>query len=126
MMRFIAFILATGFLMSCAARPQRTKQAASPPQRPEQAATTTERSERALHSYSVGVSRKEVRADLADSWLLASAMRPVNGWSREVSPPSGGHAARFESSIPALSSRRAKFIWSAILMPQRGAITGSG
>ena len=52
------------------------------------------------HSYSLGMSRKEVRAELADSWLLVSASRPPAGWSVQVSPPAGGRAAMFEGSHP--------------------------
>jgi hypothetical protein len=46
------------------------------------------------------MTRKEVRADLADSWLLVSASRPPTGWSSQVSPPAGGRAAMFERSHP--------------------------
>jgi hypothetical protein len=90
MARFISFILATGFLTGCVTRPQPTEQATPPPQKHAQA----------KHSYSVGMSRNEVRAKLADSWLLVSASRPLAGWSGQVSPPAGGFAEMFERSHP--------------------------
>ena len=90
MARFISFILTLGLLTGCATRPQQSQQLATQPQR----------SERAKRSFSVGMNRKEVRADLSDSYLLVSASRPATGWSREVSPPAGGRAAMFERYHP--------------------------
>ena len=56
------------------------------------------RTSKGEHSCTIGMTRKEVRAALADSWLYVSASRPPAGWSRGDSPPAGGRAARFESS----------------------------
>jgi hypothetical protein len=85
--RFISFILTLGLLMGCASRSQQAQQLTPQP-----------RTERTKHVFSVGMTRNEVRADLADSHLLASASRPASGWSRQVSPPAGGQAAMFEGS----------------------------
>jgi hypothetical protein len=50
------------------------------------------------HSFLAGMTRKEVRAELGDSWLLVAASRPASGWSSQVSPPAGGRAEMFDSS----------------------------
>jgi hypothetical protein len=88
MKRFIKLILAIEFLTGCATHPHPIEKATLQPRQ----------SEPASHLYSVGMSRKELRADFADSWLLVSASRPVTGWSNEVSPPAGEFAAKYESS----------------------------
>src|SRR5450755_2162471 len=91
MARFIPLFLTVGLLTGCATGPhQSLPQPSRQPQR----------TERAKHSFSIGMTRKEVRADLADSWLLVSASRPLTGWSSQVSPPAGGRAAMFERSHP--------------------------
>jgi len=46
------------------------------------------------------MSRKEVRAELSDSWLLVAASRPATGWSSQTSPPAGARAVMFERSHP--------------------------
>jgi hypothetical protein len=54
--------------------------------------------DRALHPWSVGMRREELRAMLADSWLLVCAPRPKGGWSSDDCRPAGGPARAFESS----------------------------
>ena len=88
MLRLVTLFLVSGLLLSCASRPRSTSHAVSTPPH----------SKAALHSYSLGMSRREVRADLSDSWLLVSASRPVTGWSSHVLPPAGGRAVKFERS----------------------------
>ena len=100
-LRFILFILTAGLLIGCATHRPRS----------EQATPHSQRTERAPHSFSIGSSRKEVRADLSDSWLLVSASRPVSGWSRKVSPPAGGRAVRFESSHPGSPAEACDVYW---------------
>lgn len=101
MARFIYFILMFGLLMGCVTRPCQIEQPASQPQR----------SERAKHSFSIGMTRMEVRTDLADSYLLASASRPAGGWSRVVSPPAGGRAVMFEFSHPGIIVEACDVYW---------------
>jgi len=57
------------------------------------------------------MSRDDVRAALADSWLLASVSRPEAGWTREVSPPAGGRAARFEMTNPGMIVEMCDVYW---------------
>jgi hypothetical protein len=101
MVRSIPLILATGLVIGCVNQPLKSEQAAPPPQ-------TTER---ARHSFLVGMSRKEVRKELADSWLLVSASRPVSGWSKRDSPPAGGRVVRFESSHPGTVVEECEVYW---------------
>ena len=101
MMRLVSFVLATGLLIGCATSPPPGEQAMQHPQR----------TERAPQSFSVGMSRNEVRAELADSWLLVSASRPISGWSRQVSPPAGGRAVHFESSHPGTVAEACGVYW---------------
>src|SRR6266446_1991247 len=101
MTRLISFIFAAGLLSGCATRPQASEPATPPP----------ERSARASTWFSVGMTREQVRADLRDSWLLVSASRPAAGWSREVSPPAGRFAARFESSHPDAAVEACDVYW---------------
>jgi len=82
---FGLYALAIGLLAGCATHPRQSMQA-TPPQR----------SQHAIHSFSVGMTRGQVREDLTDSWLLVSASRPAGGWSSQISPPAGGQAATFE------------------------------
>ena len=112
MVRLISLILAIGLFTGCANRQRESEQTRHQPQK----------SERATHSYSLGMSRKELRAELADSWLLVSASRPVNRWSHDVSPPAGGRAGSFENSHAALLSMRVKSIGSAIPMRQQAIL----
>ena len=90
MARFISLILTIGLLQGCTA----------PHQGPTQPSPQQQRSKRSKHSFSVGMTRKEVQAKLADSWLLVSASRPPSGWSSQDSPPAGGFASMFERSHP--------------------------
>ena len=98
--RFPAIILLTGFL-GCA-RPHLVEQPAHSPPASDVTPQNEElkRSEPVQHSYSLGMSRVQVRAELADSYLFASATRPATGWTRQVSPPAGREVLRFESSHP--------------------------
>jgi hypothetical protein len=91
MARFIPLILTAGVLTGCTTGPHTSAPQPSP---------QPQRSERAKHSFSVGMTRKEVRAELAGSWLLVSASRPPTGWSSQDSPPAGGRAAMVERSLP--------------------------
>ena len=91
MARFIPLILTVGLLTSCSTGTR-------PP--PQQSLPQPQRGERPKHSFSVGMTRKDVRAELADSWLLVSADRPATGWSSQVSPPAGRFASMFERSHP--------------------------
>ena len=86
MLRFISFLLASGLFTSCTTRPLWNEVATPPPQR----------GLYATHSYSVGMTRKELRAEFADSWLVAHASRPVGGWSELIYPLYGNSADRFE------------------------------
>src|SRR5438132_1369271 len=88
MIRLIPLISAVGLLIGCATGPNEIRQ---PPPHADQR-------ERSKHSFSVGMTHEQLRADLTDSWLLISASRPPAGWSRQVSPPAGERAARFEQS----------------------------
>ena len=91
MARFIPLTLTVGLLVGCATVPH---------QGPPEASQQPQRIERAKHSFLVGMTRKEVRVDLSDSWLLVSASRPATGWSSQISPPAGRYAAIFEHSHP--------------------------
>ena len=64
-----------------------------------------------MHSFSVGMTRKELRADLVDSYLVASASRPATGRSGQVSPPAGGRAAMFERSHPGATVEAYDVFW---------------
>jgi hypothetical protein len=89
-MRFFSFLIVVGLWAACSTHPRQSEQSAPPPQR----------SQRASHSFSIGMTREQVRAELTDSWLLVSASRPSVGWSSQVSPPAGRFAASFEGWHP--------------------------
>jgi hypothetical protein len=91
MARSIPFVLTVGLLTGCTTGPHQT---------PPQPSPQPQSSERPKHSFSLGMTRKEVRAELTDSWLLVFASRPATGWSSHVSPPAGGRAVMFERSHP--------------------------
>jgi hypothetical protein len=92
MMRLILFICVSALLGSCTSRPQ--------PPRNEGAAPPSQRSWQLSYSYPLGMTRKDLRKELASSCLFMSASRPPTGWSRQVSPPAGERAMVFESSKP--------------------------
>jgi hypothetical protein len=48
--------------------------------------------------YHVGMSREQLRVAVSNSWLVASATRPTNGWSSPIAAPAGGRALQFEFS----------------------------
>lgn len=89
MKRFPLFLVATGLLAGCATHAQQNEQAEPKVGNHE-----------ATHSFSIGMTREQVRVELTNSWHLMSASRPTTGWSKEVSPPADGRAVRFEHSHP--------------------------
>ncbi|SRR6266498_2998091 len=89
-------IFITQLLVSCTHR-QVTEHAVHPPAASDKL-PQEHTSNQAEHRYSVGMSRAQVKDELANSYLLVSASRPKSGWSIRVSRPAGGRAARFESS----------------------------
>jgi hypothetical protein len=99
MLRPISFILAVGFLAGCRTRQQ------------EQPAIQLQSREQVRHSFSIGMTRGQVHADLTDSWLVVSASRPDTGWSREVSPPAGSFAGWYESSHPNSNVESCDVFW---------------
>lgn len=54
-------------------------------------------------SYPEGMSRDEVRRELAGSWRLVSAARPASGWSKEFAAPAGSRAGSFERVHPGVT-----------------------
>ncbi len=88
MTRLYSFLVIVGLWAGCSTHPRQSEQTAPPPPQ----------SQRTSHSFSVGMTREQVRAELTDSWLLVSASRPTTGWSSQVSPPAGARAAMFERS----------------------------
>jgi len=61
--------------------------------------------------YHVGMSREELRLDVSNSWLVASASRPTNGWSRRIATPAGGRAVQFESSHSGVVVQHCDVYW---------------
>jgi hypothetical protein len=61
--------------------------------------------------YSIGMSRENLRVAVSNSWLVASASRPTNGWSSRIAPPAGGRALRFESSHPGVVVQNCDVYW---------------
>jgi hypothetical protein len=84
-MRFL-FVLINGLLIGCAARPHQNEKGS-------------------------GISREEVRAYLADSWLLVSASRPITGWRALYRAPAGGRAKDFEHFHPGITVHMCDVYW---------------
>jgi hypothetical protein len=61
--------------------------------------------------YHVRMSREALRSAVSNSWLVASASRPTNGWSRQITPPAGGQAMRFEFSQPGVVVQHCDVYW---------------
>jgi len=89
MTRLFILLLTAGILPGCSTQPRQGEEAAPLPH-----------SQKATRSFSLGMTREQVRAELSDSWLFVSASRPDTGWSNEVSPPAGGRVLVFERSHP--------------------------
>lgn len=103
MMHLMTFLCVSALLAGCASRPQ--------PPRNEEALPLSQRNRQLPYSYSLGMTRKELRAELTDSCLFVSASRPPTGWSSQVSPPAGGQAAEFESSKPGTIVEMCDIYW---------------
>ena len=56
----------------------------------------SQRTQPGKHTFSIGVTRQQVRKNFADSWLVQSVRRPNGGWLRDAAPPGTKFAARFE------------------------------
>jgi hypothetical protein len=61
--------------------------------------------------YHVGMSSEELRVAVSNSCLVASALRPTNGWSRRVALPAGARAMKFEFSHSGVVVQHCDVYW---------------